>query len=147
MARIRLLEPGDFHRGFLETMVGLAPVDLTPEEADKVLQERTISGITTLVAEQEGMVVGTASLLIERKFIHRGGTIGHIEDVAVHPDFGGRGIGQELVAQLIELASRARCYKVILNCHEHLIPFYERSGFRRHDTGMRIDLADQLPPR
>ena len=43
---------------------------------------------------------GNVALLLEKKFIHSGGYIGHIEDVAVHPEFQGHGIGKALIERI-----------------------------------------------
>jgi glucosamine-phosphate N-acetyltransferase len=107
----------------------------------EVFRERLRRGIRGYVACLDGRVVGSASLLVEEKFIHGGGLSSHIEDVAVHRDFQKQGIGAELVRFLVEEARRLGCYKVILNCREENVPFYEKTGFRRHDVGMRIDLT------
>ena len=40
-------------------------------------------GMTTFVAEDSGSIQGTATLIVENKFLHRGGKVGHIEDVVV----------------------------------------------------------------
>jgi glucosamine-phosphate N-acetyltransferase len=139
--QLRPLEQGDFAHGFLESLAHLAPVDLTVEEAIRIWRGRNAAGVRTVVAvDKEGQVLGTASLILEHKFIHKGGTIGHIEDVAVHPNHGGKGVGSAVVRALIELARQSGCYKVILSCNDQNIPFYSKLGFRRHDNGMRIDL-------
>lgn len=140
LPRIRELEPTDFAAGFLETLGSLAPVDLTTEEAIAIWRQRTAAGTHSVVADLDGKIVGAASLLVEKKFIHRGGLVGHIEDVAVHRDHVRQGIGSVLVEHLIQLAARLHCYKVILNCHDHLVPFYSQLGFHRHDSGLRRDL-------
>jgi glucosamine-phosphate N-acetyltransferase len=138
---LRPLEQRDFDRGFLESLAHLQKVDLTPEEAIRIWRGRNAAGVRTVVAvDGEGNVMGTASLILEHKFIHRGGTIGHIEDVAVHPDHGGKGIGSAVVKALVELARQSGCYKVILSCNDQNLPFYTKLGFKRHDNGMRIDL-------
>lgn len=138
---IRYLEEGDFKKGFLETLAHLATVNLTPEEAIHIWRGRNAAGVRTVVAVADDAVIGTASLILEHKFLHRGGTIGHIEDVAVRPGFEGKGIGSAVVRELIEMAKRSGCYKVILSCTDENVPFYSRIGFRRHDNGMRIDLT------
>jgi glucosamine-phosphate N-acetyltransferase len=131
----------DLSQDFLDTLTSLADVHLTLDEAKQVFRERLRKGIQTFVARIDDRIVGTASLIIEEKFIHAGGCSGHIEDVAVHRDFQKQGVGAALVRHLIEQARAAGCYKVILNCSEATAPFYERLGFRRHDIGMRIDLG------
>jgi glucosamine-phosphate N-acetyltransferase len=129
----------DVSHGFLETMSSLAEVDLTFDEAVKVLRSRLRAGIHTYVGRVEGKVVGTVSLLVEDKFIHGGGLVGHIEDVAVHPDHQGQGIGAALVEYATAEARKLGCYKAILDCAEHLVPFYEKMGYHRHEVEMRID--------
>jgi glucosamine-phosphate N-acetyltransferase len=130
----------DLSNGFLETLASLSEVGLTAEQAAALLQERAQQGIKTYVARMDGRVVGTASLLVERKFIHRGGKVGHIEDVAVHRDLQLRGVGSRLVKHATDEARKLGCYKVILDCFERLAPFYARLGYRVFNIGMRNDL-------
>jgi len=138
--RIRPLEEADFAKGFLEALGSLSDVGLNPAEAADIWRQRTAAGIHSIVAEVDGRVVGTASLIVEKKYIHRGGLVGHIEDVAVHADHWRKGIGTALVDQLTRLAESLNCYKVILNCLDHLVPFYVRLGYKRHDSGLRCNL-------
>lgn len=130
----------DLSQDFLDTLASLAEVGLTLEQVKEIFRDRLRKGIRTFVARKGDRIVGTASLLIEEKFIHEGGCSGHIEDVAVHGDYQKQGVGAELVRHLVEQALAAGCYKVILNCREGTAPFYEKLGFRRHDIGMRMDL-------
>jgi len=129
----------DLHAGFLTALASLAEVRLTPDEASKIMLDRLRLGIRTYVARWNGTVVGTTSLLVEPKFIHGGGLVGHVEDVAIHVDYQGRGIGTLLVKHATQQARLRGCYKVILDCTAELVPFYERLGYRRHNIGMRQD--------
>lgn len=136
---IREIIGPDLAHGFLESLAALAEVNLSFEEAAEVLRARMRAGTRTYVACVGDHVVGTASLVVEQKFIHKGGKIGHIEDVAVHPEYRHLRVGSALVRHAIEQARKIGCYKVILSCYERLVPFYEHLGFRKHDLGMRID--------
>lgn len=138
--RIRMLFGSDLTNGFLEVLSALSEVNLSVNDAGEVLRERLRTGIQTFVALAGDRVVGTASLLMEKKFIHGGSYVGHIEDVAVHRDFQGLGIGKSLIHRIQQEARNAGCYKVILNCKENNVPFYERLGFRRNEIEMRFDL-------
>ena len=91
------------------------------------------------VAEIDGKIVGSTTLLIEQKFIHDGGRVGHIEDVVVSKKYEGRGIGMKLVVTLLEKAKEMNCYKTILDCKDELIPFYERIGFKKESNQMRYN--------
>ena len=91
------------------------------------------------VAELDGKIVGSTTLLVEQKFIHEGGIVGHIEDVVVKKEFEGQGIGMKLVLSLLDVANEKKCYKTILNCEDTLIPFYEKIGFKQKSNEMRFD--------
>ena len=136
---IREMTSADLGPRFLETLAGLSEVGLSVREAEEVSRHRLGHGIRTYVALCRGQIVGTASLLLERKFLHRGGLVGHIEDVAVHRDFRLRGTGTAVVGYATEEARKLGCYKVILDCFEHLVPFYARLGYRPHNCGLRVD--------
>lgn len=144
---IREANAPDLEQGLLESLASLADVRLTLDEAREVFRSRLRTGTRTFVAVSDGRIIGTASLLIERKFIHGGGAVGHIEDVAVHHAFQKRGIASALVEYAIREARKVGCYKVVLGCYEGLAPFYERLGFRRHDLGMRLDLDPSMQYR
>lgn len=134
------MEAADLRRGFLEALSALKPADLTEDDALEVFRQRAITGIRTYVALIDNRVVGTASLLIEPKFIHRGGIVGHIEDVAVHVGDQHHGVGAALVQHLMEICRDEKCYKVILDCEDDVMPFYEKLGFRHWENAMRVDL-------
>lgn len=92
------------------------------------------------VAEVKGKVVGSVTLLLERKLIHDGGIVGHIEDVVVAKKYSGSGIGTELVGFVLGVAKSKKCYKVILDCSREFVPFYEKAGFKEYGVQMRFDL-------
>lgn len=142
---IRELEASDLTRCLSDTLSSLAEVDLTADQMREIMQERIRAGVRTYVAWDSSVneVVGSVSLVVERKFIHRGGKVGHIEDVAVRRGYRGKGLGAELVRHATQEARKLGCYKVILSCFEPLVPFYANLGYRKHDIGMRIDLHAQ----
>lgn len=142
--QIRAMYATDFQRGFRDVLSALSPVTLSDEEAMAVFRKRLRSRVLTFVAIANDRVMGTASLLLETKFIHNGGCVGHVEDVAVLPEVQGQGVGQSLIRHLIEESRKARCYKVILDCDPKIVPWYASLGFRPWCQAMRLDL--DLPP-
>ncbi len=143
---IREIRPADFGSGFLETLGNLSDTGgLSPEEARSILKTMRQAGLyhVLVAVAADGQVVGATTLLVERKFIHGGGVVGHIEDVAVRKGHEGRGIGGSVVKEAVRAAKGLGCYKVILDCKEELVPFYEKLGFARRDVGMRLDLKPQ----
>jgi len=94
----------------------------------------------TIVAEIENNIVGTASMLVEFKFLHGGSKVGHIEDVAVMSTARKKGIGALLIDHLVSIAKNEECYKVVLDCSSENIPFYIKCGFQVSQHCMRINL-------
>lgn len=141
--RIREIEERDLENGFLETLNTFREIgNLKIETAREMLKKiKNNSNHKIFVAiNSDGKVIGTITLFIEQKFIHEGGIVGHIEDVVAHENFRGKGIGSALIQKAIEVAKQAGCYKVILDCSEKNIHFYEKLGFRKHEIEMRLDL-------
>jgi glucosamine-phosphate N-acetyltransferase len=88
-----------------------------------------------------GKVIGCATLVIDQKLIHNFGRVARIEEVVIHPDYRGKGLGKELIGYLTNEARLRRCYKVILNCNDHNVKFYENCDFYKVANTMRIDLV------
>ena len=92
---------------------------------------------TIFVYENNGHVVGTASVLIENKMLHHGSSIGHVEDVVVDADNRLSGVGKKLIEKFLSFCEELKCYKVILDCSEKNVPFYESCGFHMSGNCMR----------
>ena len=97
----------------------------------------------TFVYEDEGRVVGTATVLIEHKLLHYGSRVGHIEDVVVDRNTRKSGIGKELIKACVDFCRYNKCYKAILDCSKENIPFYEKCGFTFAENCMRINLGEK----
>ena len=139
--KIREIVEADIENGFLESLDSLRKASDLDKETARVILEKIILNPDHIihVAEENGKIVGSTTLLIEQKFIHNGGRVGHIEDVVVSKEFEGRGIGIKLVTSLLKKAEEMECYKTILDCEEKLIPFYERIGFKQESNQMRFN--------
>ena len=87
----------------------------------------------------ESMTIrGTITALLEKKIIHNGGFVCHIEDVVVHEDHRSQHIGSSLIQHVIEFAKEKGCYKIILNCNDQVEPFYEKLGFKSKNKEMSL---------
>lgn len=138
---IRNLVESDLFEGFLDSLSSLRSTrNLEHEKAVKIFQSiRSNPNHIIAVAILREKVVGSATLLIEPKFIHDGGLVGHIEDVVVNEKYQKNGIGKKLVKYLLEYARTKGCYKTILDCDEGIRSFYEKVGFKKTTNGMRFD--------
>jgi len=138
---IREIEEDDLEKGFLETLDFLRNAsNLDKNKAKEILKKiKQNPNHIIYVAIDNKKIVGSTTLLIEQKFIHDGGLVGHIEDVVVRKDYEGKGIGIKLVTSMLERAKEKNCYKTILDCKDDVKQFYERIGFKRESNGMRYD--------
>ena len=139
--KIREIEEGDLEKGFLESLDFLRNAsDLDKNKAREILKKikQNPNHIIHVAVDAE-KIVGSTTLLIEQKFIHDGGLVGHIEDVVVRKDYEGKGIGIKLVTSMLECAKEKNCYKTILDCKDDVKQFYERIGFKHESNGMRYD--------
>ncbi len=138
---IRELRKDDLWNGFLTTLDSLRKAsDIDRNKAEEVFDKiNSNSDHIIVVAELDGKIVGTTTLLIEPKFIHGGGLVGHIEDVVIDKNFQGQKIGEKIMKYLLEFAKNRGCYKTILDCTDDVKPFYEKLGFKHIANELRFD--------
>ncbi|GAM89712.1 hypothetical protein ANO11243_077510 [Dothideomycetidae sp. 11243] len=132
---IRPLQKSDYAAGFLDVLRVLTTVgDISEEAFGKRFDEMSAhqGGYHILViCNGDGKVVGTGALIVERKFIHDLGLVGHIEDIAVAKDQQGKKLGLRIIQALDYVAEKVGCYKSILDCSEANEGFYVKCGFKR----------------
>ncbi|KHO00429.1 glucosamine 6-phosphate N-acetyltransferase [Metarhizium album ARSEF 1941] len=137
--QLRALRPGDFDTGFLECLRVLTTVgDVTKEAFEEQFRQMSQQGGYYIIVIEDTnrtdgtkSVVATGALIVERKFIHSLGAVGHIEDIAVAKDQQGKKLGLRLIQALDYVAEKVGCYKCILDCSEANEGFYVKCGFRR----------------
>ena len=61
--------------------------------------------------------------------VSNGVTDAYIQDLMVHPDYQGKGVGTELMNQMITYLKENRIYIISVVFEESLKPFYDRFGF------------------
>ena len=138
----RSLQKEDFKKGFSNTLNCLTDIGIVSNQRFEKRFDEIYNNpdYFVVVAELDGEIVGSATLFIERKFIHSCGSVGHIEDVVTRKGFEKRGIATELIKRLLLGARVRKCYKVILNCRGELGSFYKKFGFKFNQCEMRLDL-------
>ena len=138
---IRELRKDDLWNGFLTSLDSLRLAsNIDKEKAEEVFEKiNSNPDYIIAVAELDGKIVGSTTLLIELKFIHNGGLVGHIEDVVVDKNYQGKKIGENILKYLLEVANKRGCYKTILDCTDEVKGFYEKLGFKHTANEMRFD--------
>lgn len=139
--KIRELKKEDLWNGFLTSLDSLRQAsNIKKETALKIFDKINQNPDHIIaVAELDGKIVGSATLLLESKFIHEGGVVGHIEDVVVNKSHQGQKIGEKIIKFLLEQAENKGCYKTILDCVDDVKPFYEKLGFKQNAKALRFD--------
>jgi glucosamine-phosphate N-acetyltransferase len=148
-ASIRELVLDDLDNGFLETLDNLLPgtSGLDTSSARTLLAEIRSNPLHRIFAaaipQRQGtreVVVGTTTLLVEPKFIFNGGRVGHIEDVSIRRGYENVGLGRRLVSHATQVAKEMGCVKIVLDCSDETMPFYEKLGYSYQDNCMKIFL-------
>ncbi|KAJ5705475.1 hypothetical protein N7536_001164 [Penicillium majusculum] len=125
----------DYNRGYLDVLRVLTTVgDITEEAWNQRydwITSRNDEYYMLVVCDGADRVVGTGSLIVERKFIHSLGMVGHIEDIAVEKNQQGKKLGLRIIQALDFVAAQVGCYKSILDCSEVNEGFYVKCGFKR----------------
>ncbi|KAH7090502.1 acyl-CoA N-acyltransferase [Paraphoma chrysanthemicola] len=131
----RPIQKDDYHKGFLDVLRVLTTVgDVTEEQWNERyawMSARNDSYYLLCITDASAKIVGTGALIVERKFIHQLGLVGHIEDIAVAKDQQGKKLGLRIIQALDFVAEKVGCYKTILDCSEANEGFYVKCGFKR----------------
>lgn len=85
--------------------------------------------VTVIEDTLTNQIVGSATLVVEQKFIHECALRGRLEDVVVSDDYRGKQLGKLIIATVTLLAQHLNCYKITLDCKDNMIPFYTRLGY------------------
>ncbi|WP_020144909.1 GNAT family N-acetyltransferase [Terracoccus sp. 273MFTsu3.1] len=127
--------------------LGAAREDLGDLHAYDAAYDRVVAdpGQHLVVAERDGIVVGTLQLTVIPGLSRRGATRSVIEGVRVSRDERGTGLGTELVTWAVEESRRLGCTLVQLTSDASRTDarrFYERLGFVASHVGFKLALDD-----
>lgn len=135
---IRPLKSEDYDRGFLQLLAQLTEVGNINREQflNRFHMMKNTGSYYIIVIEDVNTekVVATATLVVEQKFIHNCAVRGRLEDVVVNNKYRGKHLGKLVIKIILQLSRYLRCYKLSLDCKDHLIPFYESLGFKREPS-------------
>ena len=107
---------------------------------DRYERIRAQTGRRLLVAVVDGVVLGTADMLIVPNLTHDGRPWMIVENVVVDTGARRQGVGQALMDDVLRRARDASCYKIQLLSRKgrsEAHAFYERLGFEASAEGFR----------
>ena len=111
--RMRTLERRDYDHQFLELLAELTEVGhLTRaafEQRLDMFDHDELQDMVVVEEEGERIVCAAGTLVIEQKFIHECGRVGHLEDLVVRKLLRRKGLGSRVVSRIMELARLRGC--------------------------------------
>jgi GNAT superfamily N-acetyltransferase len=133
----------DVLRAYRESGIG-SDEEFTIEEARaQFARLRRYPSYRVFVASVDGGFTGTYALIILDNLAKRGVKAGVVEDVAVLPEFQGRGVGRAMMEHARAECRKAGCYKMTLSSNLKRTGahrFYDSLGFERHGYSFLIEL-------
>ena len=93
------------------------------------------------VAVQDNVIIGTFTLMMMDNLAHAGAPSAIVEDVAVHADWQGKGVGNQMMQFVMAVSREKGAYKLVLSSHvkrEAAHRFYEKLGFDRYGYSFGI---------
>ena len=136
--QFRNLQKNDFNLGYLDLLSQLTEVNKNNISFEKFSNfiDKLGENHKIIIIINNNKIIATGTLLIENKIIHSISKVGHIEDIVVDSNSKGLGIGKQIINYLTNLAKENNCYKVILNCNDNNIGFYQKCGYQKKETQM-----------
>lgn len=132
---IRKLEINDYYLGLLELLSQLTDCNIITFD-DFVSQYLNMgSNYNIYVIQVDNKIVGYGCLYKDYKFYRNCSKVGHIEDIVIHEDYRGKGYAKIIIDKLIEIA-KDDCYKILLNCDEKYVEFYNKFGLKKYGENM-----------
>jgi len=90
-----------------------------------------------IALDEKNGIVGCGTLHISQKFQKNWSSCAHIEDIVVREWFERKWIGSAIIRSLMDELKNHNCYKVILDCEEKYVSFYEQFDFEVVQVNMK----------
>jgi len=127
---LRNIEYDDYDKGYMDLMFEFTNYQypITKENFINFIDTQKNYKTIVIYSEKEKRIIGAGTIIIVHK-IHNN-PIGQIEDVIIGEKYRKNGFGKQIIEKLIDIGKNEyKCYKIILNCLEKNIKFYENCGF------------------
>ena len=96
--------------------------------------------ILLLFDDKTTNIIGTITIIFEKKLINNACLVCHIEDLIISNLYKNKGYGTKILDFIKNYAIQKKCYKIILNCEHQLKKFYEKNNFENKNIQMTIYL-------
>lgn len=137
---LNIYDYSDLYLSLLEQLTLVDKSKINKEDFENYVNSQNEEWKTYIYEEKDcfgnSIPLASITILIERKIIHGMSKVGHIEDVVCDKKLRGKGIGKKMIDFATEYCMINGCYKVILDCSEYNIGFYEKCGYKQKGTEM-----------
>ncbi|KAF2097787.1 glucosamine 6-phosphate N-acetyltransferas-like protein, partial [Rhizodiscina lignyota] len=138
---VRPLCKSDYHKGYLDVLrvqekVGWVSESVWDERCEWLHDMGNGTYYTVVICDKGERCVAVGTLLVERKFTHNMGLVGHFEDVAVSRDQKGKKMGLRILEAVLHVAREVGCYRTTVQCAEQNESFYGQCGFKKEGSHM-----------
>jgi glucosamine-phosphate N-acetyltransferase len=139
---IRNLQVTDYDKHYFELLKQLSLIE--PQKITRVMFNKFVNNLNDnhiiYVIEDEinNIIIGTVTLLKEKKLIHNLGTVLHIEDLVIDINYRKKGLSIKLIDLCKTEANNCGAYKIILDCSVELESFYNKNGFEKKNIQMSL---------
>ena len=122
---------------YIELISSFRPLDISiSEEIFNKIYDEIFKTDIIIVCEIDNIIVGTAKLLIEQKYIHNLSKYGRIEDVIIKDKHRNKGIGSQMIKYIIDYCKKYKFFKVSLTCSIDYVKLYEKNNFEVYQLNM-----------
>ena len=111
--------------------------NITSDEFKLTLDKMNINNINKIIVLVNNNNIIGAGTIFRIEKLHNN-PIGQIEDVIISEKYRNKGYGNIIIKKLVDIGlNNMKCYKIILNCLEYNIGFYEKCGFQKVGVEMK----------
>lgn len=128
----------DFYNGYLELMYEFSNYEkeVSFEDFNKYIDSDKIKIIVIYDKQNSYKIIGAGTIFKLEKLHNK--PVAQIEDIIITEKYRKYGLGKLLVDKLVNVGiNEYKCYKVILNCLDKNIGFYEKCDFFISGVQMR----------
>jgi glucosamine-phosphate N-acetyltransferase len=133
---IRKLEKNDF-KNYLKLMNQFRPIDIEINfELFSNIYDHIFKSSEIYIAILNENIIGSVTIIYEKKFINNCALYAHIEDVIVDKEFRNNKIGSKLLDYVKKIAIEKDCFKCTLVCNKNISTFYLKNNFEERGLNM-----------
>ena len=133
------ISKADYYNGYLEIMYEFSACskkEISCEDFQKYIDMEYVKIMVIYDNVNNKRIIGAGTIFKLDKLHNQ--PVAQIEDVIITEEYRKYGLGKRLIEKLVEIGLQEfNCYKVILNCLDKNIGFYEKCNFYISGQQMR----------